>query len=289
MRVANLNGRLHLQVGEGLLDVEKASNGQFDSDPQAVYEQWDEFRAWADTVATDATVDVVPYDPSLLGAPVPRPRQVFAIALNYAAHVREAGRSIPLTPGVFTKFPSCLVGPHATVYLPTATVDWEVELVVVMGRRAQAVPAVEAWGYVAGLTVGQDLSERVLQLGGTFPQLALAKSMPGFGPLGPTVVSVDEFEDPADLALSCSLNGHSEQSSRTSDMVFNVPELIERISAVCPLLPGDLIFTGTPGGVGGTRTPPVYLADGDVLVTSIDGIGELRNALTTRPERASAI
>jgi 2-keto-4-pentenoate hydratase/2-oxohepta-3-ene-1,7-dioic acid hydratase in catechol pathway len=207
---------------------------------------------------------------------------VFAIALNYREHAREAGRELPTMPGVFTKFPTCLVGPRATVHLPTETVDWEVELVVVMGARAEQVKEARAWDHVAGLCVGQDISERVLQLGGTFPQLALAKSMPGFGPLGPAVVTPDELTTPDDLALSCSVTAVVQQSARTSDMVFGVPELISRISAICPLLPGDLIFTGTPQGVGGSRTPPEYLHDGDVLVSEIEGIGTLRNVLTSQ-------
>jgi 2-keto-4-pentenoate hydratase/2-oxohepta-3-ene-1,7-dioic acid hydratase in catechol pathway len=287
MRVANVGGRLQLVVGEGLLDVNTASGGRFSSDPQSAYDRWAQLRAWADGLDPAALAEVVPLRFEELAAPVPAPRQVFAIALNYKAHILEAGRPMPLVPGVFTKFATCLTGPAATVFLPAPTVDWEVELVVVMGRPAFRVPASRAWDYVAGLTAGQDLSERELQLGGTFPQLSLAKSMPGFGPLGPVVVSPDELADPADLQVESVLNGVSEQCSRTSDMVFDVPTLIEFISATCPMQPGDLIFTGTPGGIGGSRTPPVYLRDGDVLVTRIEGIGELRNTFTADPALAS--
>ncbi len=278
MRVANLNDRLKLVVDGGLIDVETASGGRFGSDPQEVFDRWEELLEWG-SGAVDGEIE--PYDESELGPPVPRPRQVFAIALNYRSHVEEAGRAVPTSPGVFTKFPSCLVGPHASIFLPEETVDWEVELVVVMGKRAQNVSEADAWSYVAGLTVGQDISERVLQLGGTFPQLALAKSMPGFGPIGPSVVSVDEFKNPDDLALDCTLNGVVEQSARTSDLVFSVRELVSRISHLVPLLPGDLIFTGTPGGVGAGHVPPFYLKDGDVLVSTIEGIGTLRNTFTT--------
>lgn len=283
MRVANVNDRLHLQVGDGFVDVEMVSNGRFSSDPQGAFENWDELLEWGSHYQPDA-VEIG--RTAQLGAPVPRPRQVFAIALNYRTHVLEAGREMPTSPGVFTKFPSCLVGPQARVYLPTETVDWEAELVVVIGRRACDVSEGEAWRYVAGVTAGQDISERELQLGGKFPQLALAKSMPGFGPLGPVLVSCDELANPDDLALTCVLNGEVQQNARTSDLVFAVPELIARISRLVPMLPGDLIFTGTPGGVGAGHVPPSYLKDGDVLETTLESVGTMRNVMTT--DRASA-
>jgi 2-keto-4-pentenoate hydratase/2-oxohepta-3-ene-1,7-dioic acid hydratase in catechol pathway len=156
-------------------------------------------------------------------------------------------------------------------------VDWEVELVAVIGRAAHRVPADDAWAYVAGLTVGQDLTERITQWSGSAPQqFSLGKSYPGFGPLGPAVVTLDEFDDPADLRIGCEVNGVSMQSASTSEMTFNVPELVSRLSAVLPLLPGDLIFTGTPAGIGATRVPPVFLKAGDELVSRIEGIGTLR-------------
>jgi 2-keto-4-pentenoate hydratase/2-oxohepta-3-ene-1,7-dioic acid hydratase in catechol pathway len=152
---------------------------------------------------------------------------------------------------VFTKFASCLAGPYTEVTLPAGGhTDWEVELVAIIGRTASRVDPAGAWDYVAGLTVGQDLSERVLQLAGTPPQFSLGKSYPGFGPTGPWLVTVDEFEDTGDLALGCSVNGEPVQEGRTSDLIFSVPELIAQVSAVLPLLPGDVIFTGTPSGVG---------------------------------------
>jgi 2-keto-4-pentenoate hydratase/2-oxohepta-3-ene-1,7-dioic acid hydratase in catechol pathway len=164
------------------------------------------------------------------------------------------------------------------VEIPAPTTDWEVELVVVMGRRAHRVHADAAWSHVAGLTIGQDLSERTLQRAGNVPQFGLGKSYPGFGPTGPWLVTLDEFADPDDLALSCSVNGVVMQDSRTSDLVFSVPRLIEYLSAVVVLLPGDVIFTGTPSGVGSARKPPQYLVPGDVVVSRIEGIG----TLTTR-------
>jgi 2-keto-4-pentenoate hydratase/2-oxohepta-3-ene-1,7-dioic acid hydratase in catechol pathway len=156
-------------------------------------------------------------------------------------------------------------------------VDWEAELVVVIGRRAHRVASASAWEHVAGLTVGQDLSERTVQLRGDYPQMGLAKSYPGFSPMGPYLVTPDEFEDPDRLALGCSVNGETMQQASTADLVFSVPALIAELSAVLPLDPGDVIFTGTPAGVGMVRKPPRFLQPGDELSTYIEGIGEMRH------------
>jgi len=162
------------------------------------------------------------------------------------------------------------------VRLPEGNVDWEIEVVVVIGRGGYRIPRADAWSAVAGLTCGQDLSERVSQLRGTPPQFSLAKSYPGFGPTGPVAVSPDEFDDPDDLSFESSLDGEVLQRGRTADLIFPVDDLVARLSAVCPLLPGDLIFTGTPAGVGNRRTPPRFLQPGETLVSRLDGVGELR-------------
>ena len=220
-----------------------------------------------------------PYAPGDLGAPLLRPAQVFGIGLNYRDHAAESGVGVPAAPAVFTKFRTCLTGPYDAVRLPSGQVDWEVELVVVIGRRAEHVAEEHACSYVAGVTVGQDLSERSVQLAGPVPQFSLGKSFPGFGPFGPAIVTPDELADPDDLELACFLDDEVLQKGRTRDMVFSVPELVARLSAVCPLLPGDLIFTGTPPGVGMARTPPRFLSGGTTLVSTIEGVGELRNPL----------
>jgi 2-keto-4-pentenoate hydratase/2-oxohepta-3-ene-1,7-dioic acid hydratase in catechol pathway len=276
MRIANLGGRLVLVRADAALDVERASRGQFAADPQAIYARWDEFVAWA---AADPEGPVLDIDPDLLGPPAPRPRQVFAIGLNYSDHATEAGFTVPDTdPPVFTKFASCLTGPRGDIRLPPGgNTDWEVELVVVMGSTASEVSRERAWGYVAGLSVGQDLSERKSQMAGPSPQFSLAKSFPRFGPVGPWLVTPDEFDNPDDLAIGASINGEAVQAGRTNQLIFDVPTIIEKLSAVLELSPGDLIFTGTPAGVGMGRTPPRWLAEGDVLVSSIEGIGELRH------------
>ncbi|MGW0756708.1 fumarylacetoacetate hydrolase family protein [Streptomyces sp. NPDC002814] len=282
MRVANLKGRLVVVTGdpghEIAHDVEKASGGRFGPDPQGVYEGWAAFTAWA---ATAGREEGSPFSAGDLGSPVPAPRQVFAIGLNYSEHAAEAGYDAPTTaPPVFTKFPSCITGPRADIEIPQGGhVDWEVELVVVIGRHAHRVSAGDAFDCVAGYSVGQDISERVLQMAATPPQFSMGKSLPGFGPVGPWLVTLDELADPDDLELGCEINGEPVQLGRTSNLIFSVSELVATLSASIPLLPGDVIFTGTPSGVGIGRDPQRWLADGDVLTSHVEGIGELRNRM----------
>lgn len=279
MRIANVAGSLALITADGVVDVARASAGRLPSDPAAAFDRWADVRAWADEF--DGTA--FPTDPRPLGPPSPRPRQVFAIGLNYAGHAAESGVDLPEFPSTFTKFPTSLAGPDATVALPSPNVDWEVELVAVVGREAYRVDAEDAWSYVAGLTVGQDLSERRVQLRPPVPQFSLAKSYSGFAPIGPILVTPDEFADPGDLEISCVLNGERVQHARTSDLIFPVPELISLLSSVVRLLPGDLIFTGTPSGVGATRNPPRFLKPGDELRSTVEGIGTLRTRFCTGP------
>jgi 2-keto-4-pentenoate hydratase/2-oxohepta-3-ene-1,7-dioic acid hydratase in catechol pathway len=209
---------------------------------------------------------------------------VFGIGLNYRDHAAESGLPVPTgEPPVFTKFPSCITGPYGDIELPEGHVDWEVELVAVIGRRARHVPAERALDHVAGYAVGQDVSERILQLAATPPQFSMGKSLPGFGPVGPWLVTLDELADPGDLALGCAINGEQVQSSRTSQLIFSVPALVANLSASVVLLPGDVIFTGTPSGVGLGRNPQRWLADGDVLTSHIEGIGEMRHRFVAAP------
>ncbi|MBX7435141.1 fumarylacetoacetate hydrolase family protein [Mycobacterium sp. Y57] len=287
MRIANHKGRLLVLTSEGGVDVESASNGRFSADPQAIYSRWDEFQAWARGADFKATL---PVDVSALGPPVPRPPQVLAVGLNYREHALEAGLAIPEEPVVFTKFPTCLTGPMADVAVePGSWTDWEVELVVVIGRRAEHVPADQAWAHVAGLTVGQDISDRLLQFRGPQPQqFDLGKSRPGFGPIGPWVVTPDELSDPDDLTITCTLDGEQMQKASTKDMIFSVPQLIARVSAVLPMLPGDVIFTGTPSGIGAAMNPQRWLTPGQTLTSRVEGIGEMNNPIvSTQPTSPS--
>ncbi|NUT38736.1 MAG: fumarylacetoacetate hydrolase family protein [Thermoactinospora sp.] len=276
MRIANLSSRLVLITEDAkAVDVERASGGLFSADPQAVYARWEEFRAWADGAELP---EGAAFDQADLGAPAPGPRQILAVGLNYHAHAAESGFAAPDTiPPLFTKFASAISGPVSSVKLPEkGHTDWEIELVAVIGREAYQVPEDEAWQYVAGLTAGQDLSERITQMAGPSPQFSLGKSFPGFAPMGPYLVTPDSFDDPDDLELTCSIDGEEMQRGRTRDLIFSVPALVAKLSAVLPLLPGDVLFTGTPAGVGLGRTPQRWLADGEALVSRIEGIGELR-------------
>ncbi|WP_433171464.1 fumarylacetoacetate hydrolase family protein [Actinoallomurus sp. CA-150999] len=275
MRIANLSGRLVLICDGRAVDVERASGGRFSAEPQAVYERWEEFRSWA--ARADLPTGEA-FEPIALGSPAPAPRQTLAIGLNYRDHAAESGFVAPEgLPPVFTKFATSITGPITQVTLPAdGHTDWEVELVAVLGRRAEHVAEADAWHHVAGLAVGQDISERVVQLAGPAPQFSLGKSYPGFAPIGPWLVTPEEFDDPDDLELRCAINGEEVQKGHTRDLIFSVPTLIARLSAVLPLLPGDVIFTGTPAGVGMGRDPQRWLAPGDELVSTIEGIGELR-------------
>jgi 2-keto-4-pentenoate hydratase/2-oxohepta-3-ene-1,7-dioic acid hydratase in catechol pathway len=272
MQIGNFKGRLVTFVEGSMIDVAEASGGKFVSDPQAVFDRWDEFVLWGRSIGAQGAGDLPTED---LGAPVPSPRQVFAIGVNYRAHAAEAGVDVPKSPMVFTKFQSCIVGPSESVNVVGETTDWEVELVVAIGKTAVGVKAEDAWSYVAGVTVGQDISDRKMQLAGPTPQFSLAKSHPGFGPIGPYLVTLDELEDKDDLSISCTLNGETVQAARTSMMVFSVSSIIEALSAVCTLFPGDIIFSGTPSGVGLGRKPPRYLRAGETLVSTIGGVGIL--------------
>ncbi|MCT7660743.1 fumarylacetoacetate hydrolase family protein [Mycobacterium deserti] len=272
MRIASVDGRLKLLIGAGVVDVEKASAAKFGADPQVIFDRWDEFRAWARTVR-EATE---PFDPQIAGLVTPAPRQVFAIGLNYREHAEESGQAVPDAPIVFTKYMSSLTGSVTDVELPAeGTVDWEAELVAVIGRNARNVPAEEGWDYVAGLTVGQDLSERTLQMRGGSAQWSLAKSLPGFSPLGATLVTPDELPDRDDLKIGCEIDGSVVQSSTTALMIYPVPDLVAYLSSLLPLYPGDLIFTGTPPGVGAGRTPQRFLKVGEHLRSWVEHLGTL--------------
>ncbi|WP_063065804.1 fumarylacetoacetate hydrolase family protein [Nocardia violaceofusca] len=277
MKIGNLGDRLVIVTAAGTVDVQRASGGRFAAEPQAVYERWTAFREWADSADLSAAE---PLDPTLLRPPVPRPPQIFAIGLNYRQHATESGLDLPSDPLVFTKFASCLTGAHRSIPVPTnGTADWEIELAVVIGVGARNVSSDRAWEHVAGVAVAQDISERAIQFRGSAPQFSLGKSLPGYGPIGPWLVTPDELPDPDDLHMTCTLNGEEVQKTSTKDMIFPVPQLISRLSALLPLLPGDLLFTGTPAGIGSAMNPPRFLKPGQTLISRIDGVGELRNPI----------
>lgn len=279
MRIANVAGRLNLLGTDGrATDVETASDGRFGPDPQAVFEQWERFREWA---ATASVNEGAPVDPATLQAVVPRPPQVMAVGLNYRDHALESGLDLPTEPMVFTKFASSLTGPSGRITLSPGNVDWEVELVAVIGTGGRNIAESDAWNHVAGLTLGQDISDRTAQFVSSPPQFNLGKSYAGFAPIGPHLVTVDEFGDPNDLEIGCRVNGETMQKTRTNDMVFSIPTLVAKLSAIVGLLPGDIIFTGTPSGVGVGQKPPRFLQPGDELTTWCSGIGELHHTFVS--------
>ncbi|WP_420432952.1 fumarylacetoacetate hydrolase family protein [Candidatus Poriferisocius sp.] len=233
-------------------------------------------RQWASRDTPDGQVS-----PSELGPPVPDPKQVFAYGLNYRDHIEEMdevdylGRTSNEAPVVFTKFPNCLVGPAAPVKLVGDHCDYECELVVAIGAETRNIDETQAWDRVAGLMIGQDISDRALQVAATPPQFNLGKSRESFGPTGPALVSPDLVDNPDDLAISCRINGELRQNSRTSYLIRPVAEIVAYLSSILTLHPGDLIFTGTPGGVG--QALGLYLKPGDVILSEIEGLGTLEN------------
>lgn len=212
-------------------------------------------------------------------APVPRPGKVICLGLNYRDHAAESGVPVPKEPIVFGKYANAVIGPEAPILLPTTSeeVDWEAELVVVIGRGGRHISESAALSHVAGYTCGHDVSARDYQLKRGGGQWLMGKSFDTFAPIGPALVTADEIPDPHTLRIRCVVNGETVQDSNTSQMVFSVPQMIAYLSHILTLEPGDLIFTGTPPGVGFARKPPRFLHGGDVAEIIIDGLGTLRN------------
>jgi 2,4-diketo-3-deoxy-L-fuconate hydrolase len=229
--------------------------------------------------AEGSAAPVVP-DDVRLGPPVCRPSKIVCIGLNYRDHARETGQPVPQEPVLFFKATSALAGPNDDVIIPKrgAKVDWEVELAVVIGRRATYVERSEALRHVAGYVLHNDYSERSFQLerGG---QWVKGKSCDTFAPLGPFLATPDEIRDVHELSLWLNVNGEARQAGSTRDMVFDVATLISYISQFMTLLPSDVVSTGTPAGVGLARRPPCYLREGDVVELGIDGLGSSRQRL----------
>ena len=274
-RLGNVDGRAVLVEGDGVFDLERVSEGRLGPGARAAIAGHAVLHEIAAGLAGQqpdgALADVT------LGPPQPDPWQVFAIGLNYRGHAAETGKALPEAPLVFTKFPGCLTGPVATVEMASDTTDYEAELVVVIGDTVRNVAAADAWNVVAGLMIGQDLSDRELQNAGERPQFSLAKSHDGYGPTGPLIVSPDLLDDPDALDVRCLVNGEQRQSDTTHNLIFTVPVLVEYLSRMMTLHAGDLIFTGTPEGVG--LATGNYLRSGDVVHTTIAGLGELTTTL----------
>jgi len=210
-------------------------------------------------------------------APLPNPPRVFGIGLNYRDHAIESGMKIPETPVVFLKLNSSIVGPDAPVVLPhnSKEVDYEAELAVVIGMGGYRIPAAEAMRHVFGYTIVNDVSARDIQLATS--QWTMGKSFPTFCPIGPAIVTADEIANPHELAIGLSIDGEVLQNSNTRELIFKIPELIEYLSSITPLLPGDIVSTGTPSGVGLGRTPKRWLKPGETVTVTVEGLGSLIN------------
>lgn len=276
-RLASVGGRAHLVVGndDRLVDIERASNGTLPSDPMACLAHWDEVRKFAKLIivpsdAPKANVDV-------LDCPVPHPRQMFAVGLNYRKHAEEMGSPLPNLPLTFAKFQSSLNSPGGDIPIVGETCDYESEVVVVIGDGGQNIAESDAWNHVAGLCAGQDISDRALQYSGSPPQFSLGKSRHGFAPIGPWVSDIRDHPRRDELIISCTVNGEVRQHTSMNDMIFDVSQLVSYLSTICELFPGDIIFTGTPAGVGHGHKPPAYLCPGDEIVTTLEGVGALCN------------
>jgi 2-keto-4-pentenoate hydratase/2-oxohepta-3-ene-1,7-dioic acid hydratase in catechol pathway len=212
-------------------------------------------------------------------APIPDPPKVICVGLNYRDHAAESGAPIPKEPVLFSKFATAIIGPDEAIRLPAVSreVDYEAELVLVVGKKGRHVRAADAMQHLAGYTVGHDVSARDWQLKKDGKQWLAGKTFDTFAPIGPVLVTADEIADPHNLGIRLRLNGKTMQDSNTRQMIFTAADILAYVSQIVTLEAGDLIFTGTPPGVGFARKPPVFLKGGDVVEVEIDGIGVLRN------------
>ena len=272
-KLANIEGRAALVDGENYYDLETISNGKINNDTS---------NALTNLVGlSELSEDLSKSEPTGLlhdvkiDAPISAPKNCYAVGLNYRNHAEEAGMDIPSVPMVFTKHTTCLVGPNSTIEMRSDHVDYEAELVVVIGHPGKDILKDNAWNHVAGLCVGQDISDRTVQFSSKPPQFNLGKSFDTFGPMGPYLVSPDSLQNKESLQIECKVNQEVRQKDNTNDLIFDIPSIISYLSEIVTLNTGDVIFTGTPGGVGVMEGK--FLKDGDVLRTSIEGLGTLKN------------
>ena len=272
-RLANIEGRAALVSGDAYYDLEDISNGNFSGDPMQALERLSELSALG------AQLDN--FEPSgqladvELGPPIPNPKNCYAVGLNYRNHAEESNMDIPPVPMVFTKHTSCISGPTANIEMRSDYVDYEAELVAVIGKPGKDIARDDAWQHVAGLCVGQDISDRPMQFSAAPPQFNLGKSFDTFGPIGPVLTSLDSLDDYHSMEIQCDVSGELRQKDNVDDLIFDIPFIISYLSEIVTLNTGDVIFTGTPAGVG--VIDGKYLRDGEILTTSIAGLGTLRN------------
>lgn len=271
--------RVGARVGDNIVDL-SAGDSTIPSDMRTFLEAGDATQFKAKSVVAEGGTIFSAGDVQIL-APIANPEKLICIGLNYADHAAESGMDIPTEPIVFSKYASTIIGPGDTIKLPPSSnePDYEVELVVVVGKSGFNISEADAMSHVVGYTVGHDVSARDYQLQKPGGQWMMGKTFDTFAPIGPDLVTADEISDPHNLPIRCILNGETVQDSNTKQLIFKVPELIAYLSHVFTLNPGDLIFTGTPPGVGMARTPQLWLKAGDHVACEIDGVGRLENAV----------
>ncbi len=281
MRLANLSGRATIVVEGHAIDVATASAGALSSDPMVLSDlaNHDALRSLA---ASAVAAEWPALDEAQLGAPVPRPPKGYGVGLNYKQHAIESGRDLPTEPHLFAKTENCVCGPFDEIVIPQGLteIDYETELVIVFGRTCKQATRENAWSFLAGVTCGQDISDRGEQFRPPLKQFTIAKSYDTFGPTGPYLVTADELADPDALELKGTVSGEVMQEANTNDLIFDVPALVVWLSRYITFQPGDLVWTGTPGGVGEARGR--FLRAGDVVETEIAGIGRMRNPVVER-------
>ena len=278
-RFGSVGGRAVLVADSlaGFVDIEKFSGGKLPSDPMACIERWSDVCSLAKSLASAKATELTPLDFDKLDCPVPRPRQIFAVGVNYKAHAAEMNHGLPKEPLVFTKFPSSLNRPHGQIKLVGEKCDFEAELVAVIAKGGRNISLTDAWSHVAGLCAGQDFSDRALQYANTPPQFSLGKSRAGFAAIGPYITDAATLATRGNLEMTCRVSGEVMQHTQTDDMIFEIPDIIVYLSSICELFAGDVIYTGTPSGVGAGRTPQRFLRAGDIVETTIQDLGTLRN------------
>jgi len=272
--------RAAVQVGGGFVDVH-AVDAQLPGSVRQLLEGGPALlHAAAEAARRPGAFQYVGKDVKFLAA-VHDPRKIVCVGLNYKDHAAESGAAIPRDPVLFSKYNTALLGHEGTIVLPAVSqkVDYEAELVIVIGKRGRNVPAAAGLDYVAGYTCGHDVSARDWQLEKDGKQWMAGKTFDTFAPVGPVLVTADEVPDPHNLRIQLRLNGQTMQDSSTAQLIFSVGHIVAYLSQIMTIEPGDLIFTGTPPGVGVARKPPVFLKHGDVCEVEIEGLGVLRNGV----------
>jgi 2-keto-4-pentenoate hydratase/2-oxohepta-3-ene-1,7-dioic acid hydratase in catechol pathway len=270
--------RAAVRQGDFYIDLH-ATDSSVSSSVRGLLEDGTELLKEAAEMAARATPAKHPVASTRLLPPIPDPHKIICIGLNYRDHAAESGTPIPKDPVLFSKYATALIGSGDPIVLPAVSqeVDYEAELVIVIGKKGRHLTKEQALGHIAGYTIGHDVSARDWQLKKDGKQWMVGKTFDTFAPLGPELVTADEVGDPHSLGIRLRLNGQTMQDSSTKQMIFSVAELVSYLSTVFTLQPGDLVYTGTPPGVGMARKPPVFLKGGDVVEIEIDKLGVLRN------------